>query len=49
MKREHHLYLHPTMYLLIPYSRSSRLLCLGNLHPTMYLLILHILPPEHVP
>ena len=42
MLRKHHstlLYLHPTMYLLIPVSKSRQYYACPHLHPTMYLLI----------
>ena len=34
------LYLHPTMYLLIPILQTAQNILYGHLHPTMYLLIL---------
>ena len=34
-----HIYLHPTMYLLIQQPKTYRQLPQGHLHPTMYLLI----------
>ena len=33
------LYLHPTMYLLIPILQTAQIIMYGHLHPTMYLLI----------
>ena len=41
------LYLHPTMYLLIPILQTAQNILYGHLHPTMYLLIQTSLKSMH--
>ena len=47
-QRQKRNYLHPTMYLLIPYQTTTSDEQLANLHPTMYLLILFNLTQNRI-